>query len=1280
MKLLSIFHTVAFLTVSVFCVTAEDQQDDPFPPFETLPAPLQLKQGAKITISPEGHFLVDGVPRYLEGTIFYEGVTTTVQTPTAGYPANLKWLYETTQDYRDLQRIGFDTVGSSVPNLWIDKYRPEKNYSRYDLNWSLSERFLRSGLPVYIDFTCAPWHHGALTFKEGCEPGREAFAVPGEGNNHWVPYSLSTPAGRNLWLEMWTYGARYMKERGIHPFVYELFNEPDYNDWSDFNRRLFCERMNQKYNGDISALNREWHTAYPDFDSVGKFEKLKGNIALQVEWGKFMEELFTQMCADGVAAIKKIDPRPEAGFCVQPLSLQAMRNVNMYAVNRYMNMVCSPTGGGQEFFQGHFLRAIADGKPIFDGETYLGTTRKSHRDKIWTQYARGFNASYVFKWDRRTHEPVWQKPDGGKRLAEIYPYLMLNPYAVPTEALLGLMDAKREILAVNDLFTPRDRGVTHEVALLFSYPTMRYTRASGYPQQLANYTCALEYSQFPIDFLLEEQLPEGRQARYRAIVAPGVSAVLPESAAYLEKYVRNGGILILGQEALQCDEYGFAANRSFPGIKVAGMQSSDHGTFSFAGRKFSAGLWNLAELSEEWRELAQLNKKGVLFSRKFGRGEVFFLNARMPQQELGSLLGTILAKNNIKPSCEITDALNGEKVFLLEVTKARRNGKTGYIIFNRGMTPRFVRFHPGEQMTFCDPYGKLLLDEKDGAFLLRLMPEERVVVIGGDRDVLERDFGPLTQLSYADAEKAGSAWLEENQPASSGPQAFRVTPATLRFIDLRKAVNRAFEDRFAGDSRGGWTDQGDNSLHGVPWGVQNCNGVLFDFIRPDQNEERGCIVLASRNSSGVPAEVRGLEVDLQAEALYFLHAGAWLEGNEEGFRYIIHYADGSALELPIRANIETGDWFHVLDKISGMECVPGFVNSEKKGLFVWKWRNPSPEKTIASIDIISAGNSMVPIIAGITAETTSETSNILLPLLPSDKKTQISAARGVTVNRQNNGLVADFSNAGPWSSFRIQLPEAFQLPLKYSGAALEMELSAPGGKVPALQVRLDREIKYVPLAAYRMEAEKGVVPVFIPLSVLVSDIHQPLAEIAFQVVGKQEPAQVTISQLGIRAMEKEDPFSIKNLTPAPWGKLQVRRFREFVELFLDDSSINWCGTWLRLQAPVPVSGGVFSFEVNGGTDSWGKQDKGKQKFQVRLRYIDSSGQEKQGDYVPVNPFLPGGVDAYPGTWQQVQIPLNRLLPKEEAGQITAIAFQFETMPAERCGIQLRNFITISREQ
>src|SRR5574344_1826711 len=200
-----------------------------FPEFRELKPETVYPKNAALTVSKEGHFLVNGVPRYLPGTLFYEGSAPTVKNKTGNYPASLDWIYENVQDYEGHQRLGFDATGIAVGNGWLAKYRPRMRRNFADTGDEQLQRAITSGLPLYIDYTCSPWHHGQLQYQPGLPPSRDAFSAPAVSGHHWLPYNLNSPEGRQLYADMWKYGVEFTLARGGKPFVYELVNEPAYN-------------------------------------------------------------------------------------------------------------------------------------------------------------------------------------------------------------------------------------------------------------------------------------------------------------------------------------------------------------------------------------------------------------------------------------------------------------------------------------------------------------------------------------------------------------------------------------------------------------------------------------------------------------------------------------------------------------------------------------------------------------------------------------------------------------------------------------------------------------------------------------------------------------------------------------------------------------------------------------------------------------------------------------------------------------------------------------------
>jgi hypothetical protein len=281
-------------------------------------------------------------------------------------------------------------------------------------------------------------------------------------------------------------------------------------------------------------------------------------------------------------------------------------------------------------------------------------------------------------------------------------------------------------------------------------------------------------------------------------------------------------------------------------------------------------------------------------------------------------------------------------------------------------------------------YRQIIEPDSDGSYVLPA--GDRSILVRGPEDALRKRYGGprakwLPPLSAAEALAAGRARVEEEKAKRAAAKpAFDVDPDRVHPLDLRPFANRRFVDKVAGDGKDGWTDQGaQQSLTDTPWGITICNGVPMDFIRYDQNGYRDCIVMKSTRLKDAPADempyperVEGIRVDRKAGHVYFLHAIAWgvLNKVETAFTYVVHYGDGSVEELPVRNYREVWDWGFLAftGEMAESHCVKGWANGENKGLYLWRWTNPHPEKAIASIDVVSACGSQIPLVAAISVE------------------------------------------------------------------------------------------------------------------------------------------------------------------------------------------------------------------------------------------------------------------------------------------------------------------------
>ena len=495
---------------------------DPFVPFGAIPQSELYPKTAKFSVSKEGHLLVNGQPHYFTATIWYGSTELECNEDTPGYVPELKWLYQEMPGYDNLQRLGLDGIGYEAPMDWFHKFNPDQKVRRRDDKKYAGA--IASGLPLYVDFTASTWSHGALWLKD------EKAKAP--GGHHFMPYSIVTEEGRNVWKTMWTEGAKDTIAMGWKPWCYELFNEP--------------------------ACSEEGRAP----------ENLKGADRI-----KFVEEKFSSLLKEGQEALRKVDP--DALACFQPTTMRT-RGIDLYEANRHLKVVCAPTGGHGGAVEAHLLRALADGKPIVDSEMYVGCSTNSIRQSFLDQYQRGYNVSYMFKWSRRpcdwrvAHEVVetegkwkgakfWRMwpEESLKKVGKVSAYNFLCPYKVATDQLLGIRIAKREIQDVNEFFTPRDRGIPRKVAVLFSQTNEHHAFANGGGNNrlFDALVQALEYAHLPIDVIFEPQINEtDRLNRYDVLTFAGVSKMDPTTRRRIDEWAAKGGSLVEFKEKLPMSE------------------------------------------------------------------------------------------------------------------------------------------------------------------------------------------------------------------------------------------------------------------------------------------------------------------------------------------------------------------------------------------------------------------------------------------------------------------------------------------------------------------------------------------------------------------------------------------------------------------------------------------------------------------------------------------------------------------------------------------------------
>jgi hypothetical protein len=161
----------------------------------------------------------------------------------------------------------------------------------------------------------------------------------------------------------------------------------------------------------------------------------------------------------------------------------------------------------------------------------------------------------------------------------------------------------------------------------------------------------------------------------------------------------------------------------------------------------------------------------------------------------------------------------------------------------------------------------------------------------------------------------------------------------------------------------------------LPSGDNTFAGVTFHIPEDKHGAAPTVLTLAGYPGGSAAEAITDLPVNLLASEIAFLHnahfsrrppTGEPVGAGETVFRYVIHYADGEQTEVPVRRGREIDDWLRPTTVLIDNGDVGWSFRTMKRRnltedrllLYVQRWKNPRPEVTIRSIDIVHASNRM----------------------------------------------------------------------------------------------------------------------------------------------------------------------------------------------------------------------------------------------------------------------------------------------------------------------------------
>ena len=183
----------------------------------------------------------------------------------------------------------------------------------------------------------------------------------------------------------------------------------------------------------------------------------------------------------------------------------------------------------------------------------------------------------------------------------------------------------------------------------------------------------------------------------------------------------------------------------------------------------------------------------------------------------------------------------------------------------------------------------------------------------------------------------------------------------------------------------GWFGDNNRTFNSLQKGDQTFAGVKFNIYDFSTSPVPTAIMLGGDGiPNNPPQEVKDIPLNVKADALFFLHTARIdqrrnndeLRDNKrfEMARYIINYADGQSVTIPILSEIDIENYKQETPKaISGAQTawVSKYAGSNESAVaYMKQWNNPRPDVTIKSMDFVyGADKRGVPVLLAITAAT-----------------------------------------------------------------------------------------------------------------------------------------------------------------------------------------------------------------------------------------------------------------------------------------------------------------------
>lgn len=473
------------------------------------------------------------------------------------------------------------------------------------------------------------------------------------------------------------------EEFGSHPglILWHISNELGGECYCPSCQERFRQYLHDKFDGDIEKLNHGWWTTfwshrYGDFSEIEAPMKYgEGSIGgLNLEWKRFNTWNMTDYLAHECAILREMTPdiplTTNFMKLYQALDYRVLaKELDIISWDSYPRFHNDEERLSDTFAETAFdhalMRSLGNGKPFMLMESAPGLVNWHPFNKLARPGVHGLAGLQAIACGSDTVQYFqWRK---GRGSYEQYHGAVVDHLGRDDTRIFGEVTRMGEMLEA--LKEVSGSVVKAKVALLFDWENRwAIDDMAGLSQEKKQYerTCLLQYKSF-LNMGIEMDIVSMSDdlSAYDIVVAPMLYLLKEGAAGNLKAYVRNGGKLIASYLTGYVDENTLCYLGGFPGDglkELFGLYSEEIDTL-YPSQHNQAVFPDGS--SYEIRDFAELLKvfdaevlacygddfyKGtpVVTCRKEGKGEAWYIGARLDQQGMETIYRMCMENSQLK--------------------------------------------------------------------------------------------------------------------------------------------------------------------------------------------------------------------------------------------------------------------------------------------------------------------------------------------------------------------------------------------------------------------------------------------------------------------------------------------------------------------------------------------------------------------------------------------------------------------------------------------------------